>query len=253
MSDKKTSWGEFTEWYDELVKSDDSYQNRLILPNLVRLVSPGADDSILDIGCGQGLIAIAFAGIGAKVFACDVSSELVATGKKNDAHGLVNWRVASASNLNFAKIDQFNKLTAILSLQNIEDLNAALSEAARVCAPGGTLHIVLNHPCFRIPRKSEWRYEEASKTQARLLSGYMSNSESRILMHPGLNSASTISFHRPLQVYIKALSKNGFAITGLEEWISDKVSDAGPRKEAEDRARKEFPLFLYIRAEKLLK
>ena len=55
----------------------------------------------------------------------------------------------------------------------------------------------------------------------------------------------------PLQVYFKALKRAGFAVTGLEEWISNKKSEAGPRAKAEDKARKEIPLFMMIEATKL--
>ena len=61
----------------------------------------------------------------------------------------------------------------------------------------------------------------------------------------------TVSFHRPLQVYVKALGKYGFAITRLEEWESHRASQNGPRKSAEDKARKEIPLFLTFEASKL--
>jgi hypothetical protein len=54
-----------------------------------------------------------------------------------------------------------------------------------------------------------------------------------------------------MQDYMKALSSAGFAITRIEEWISHKKSEKGPRQEAEDRARKEFPLFLAIEARRI--
>ena len=68
-------------------------------------------------------------------------------------------------------------------------------------------------------------------------------------MHPGQAKKSfTVSFHRPLQVYTKVLGKHGFAITRIEEWISHRISQKGPRSEAEDVARKEIPLFMYCEA-----
>lgn len=71
-------------------------------------------------------------------------------------------------------------------------------------------------------------------------------------MHPGkTNSPQTISYHRPLQYYFKLFQKSGFAVQRLEEWISHRVSDSGPRAKAENDARKEFPLFLYLGATKL--
>ena len=66
-------------------------------------------------------------------------------------------------------------------------------------------------------------------------------------MHPGDNPKEvTTSFHRPLQFYSKSLFKNGFCITRIEEWNSFKKSEPGPRAQAEDKARKEIPLFLFI-------
>ena len=59
-----------------------------------------------------------------------------------------------------------------------------------------------------------------------------------------------MSYHRPLQLYMKELAKHGFVLAGLEEWISHRLSEKGPRAKAEDRARKEFPLFLMLNARK---
>ena len=70
-------------------------------------------------------------------------------------------------------------------------------------------------------------------------------------MHPGDKPwEKTISFHRPLQYYFKALFKNGLAVFRLEEWVSHKTSEEGLKKEAEDRSRHEFPLFLFLEAVK---
>ena len=46
----------------------------------------------------------------------------------------------------------------------------------------------------------------------------------------------------------KLFSKNNFAVTRLEEWISHKVSSPGPREKEENRSRKEIPLFMCIEA-----
>ena len=71
---------------------------------------------------------------------------------------------------------------------------------------------------------------------------------------PGTEKAdrkkNTISFHRPLAVYFNALVKNNFLIGRLEELVSNKKSEAGPRQKAEDKARKEIPLFMIIEAVK---
>lgn len=80
----------------------------------------------------------------------------------------------------------------------------------------------------------------------------MSETRVKIRMHPGIDpEAYTISFHRPLQYYFKLLAKYGFYVSRLEEWISHKRSQPGPRAEAENTARKEIPLFLFIEGTKM--
>jgi hypothetical protein len=54
-----------------------------------------------------------------------------------------------------------------------------------------------------------------------------------------------------MQDFFKALSKAGFAVTKLEEWISHKKSEKGPKQAAEDTARKEIPLFLMLEVRKM--
>ena len=71
-----------------------------------------------------------------------------------------------------------------------------------------------------------------------------------IVAHPGKKeSEETWSFHYPLSAYSEMLFDNGFCIEKIEEWISDKKS-TGSKAKMEDRARKEFPLFMAIIARK---
>jgi hypothetical protein len=71
------------------------------------------------------------------------------------------------------------------------------------------------------------------------------------LVHPGRQGSEvTISYHRSLQDFSKALTKAGFVISKMEEWISHKRSGKGPRQKAEDTARREIPLFLMLEARK---
>ena len=87
----------------------------------------------------------------------------------------------------------------------------------------------------------------------RSIDGYMTESHVSIDMHPGKDSQeTTVSFHRPLQNYVNALGKHKFGVMRMEEWISHRQSQKGPRQLAEDRSRKEIPLFLMIEARKFL-
>ncbi len=248
---QNTSWGGVARWYDDLLEQkEDTYQSKVILPNMMRLVAPEPSMRILDLACGQGFFTRAFDEAGARVTGVDISAELIAFAKKNSSKS-VQYKVGSADNLSQFPDNSFDAITIVLALQNIEKVHAVFKECARVLAPEGKLFLVLNHPAFRIPKGSSWGYDEATENQYRRVDTYMSESKIVIDMMPSNpGKYTTLSFHRPLQYYVKTLANAGFAITRLEEWLSHRESERGPRKDAEDRARAEIPIFLFLSAEK---
>lgn len=262
MNRPKTSWGKVAGWYNSLVESEDSYQNQLILPNLRRLVEAKKGEIIVDLACGQGFFAREFARLlapersdggqaklGAKVIGVDISPELIQLAKRDKS---VEYHVSEAHNLSFLRNASVDKVLIVLSLQNIENANEVIKEISRILKAKGKLFLVINHPAFRIPKASSWGWDEGRKIKFRMIDSYLSESKESIQMHPGDKPwEKTISFHRPLQFYFKALNKNGLYVSRLEEWTSHKVSEVGPKKAAEDKARHEFPLFLYLEAAKL--
>ncbi|MFA6404684.1 MAG: class I SAM-dependent methyltransferase [Candidatus Paceibacterota bacterium] len=255
MKTNKTSWGKVADWYDDLLeRSPDSFQEKVILPNLLRLLDIKKDVSVLDVACGQGYFTRAFHEKGAQVTGFDISQELIDLAKKSGGNK-IKYFVASADD--FTKTvdqDKFDAITIILALQNIENINGVFEECAKVLKPGGQIAIVLNHSTFRIPKRSSWIWDEKENKQYRRIDGYMRESHTDIDMTPGETDPSrkkyTVSFHRPLQTYFKLLDKNGFAINRLEEWISHKASQPGPRASEEDRMRKEIPMFIAMVAKK---
>ncbi len=310
MADKNTSWGAIADWYDGLVEdTTDSYQKNVLMPNLIRLVAPRAGMTILDVACGQGYFARAFASNGADVIATDISGELIklanehktdklkpigsggnagqvgggGSGRNEKGRGMtkteiikgkiegkinrdtgqlippagggnLEFQVASSDKLSIVKDGSIDVAVIVLALQNIEKLSETLQECSRTLKVGGKLIIVLNHPAFRIPKNSSWRWDEKEGKQFRRTDAYMSDAQIRVDMTPGEKSADkkkfTVSFHRPLQSYFKAINKAGLAVTRLEEWISHKKSEKGPRGAEEDRMRKEIPMFLMIESRK---
>ena len=127
---------------------------------------------------------------------------------------------------------------------------------SRVLKPCGRLVLVLNHPTFRVPGVSAWDFDAKKSVQYRRIDGYMSEISQAVDMTQGEKAPAkkkfTWSFHHPLQVYFKAFYKSGLAVTRIEEWISHKTSDKGSRKAAEDKARKEIPLFMCLELKKLI-
>jgi ubiquinone/menaquinone biosynthesis C-methylase UbiE len=217
----------------------------------MRLLRPKEGMQIIDIGCGEGFFSRAFAEAGADVFGVDLSKELIAFATEKRAPR-TRFAVASADKLTGVPDNTYDAAIIILAIQNMRDLSAVVREAARVLRKGGSFVIVLNHPAFRVPQYSGWIWDNSTNSLARRMDQYLTEREIPIAMHPGQKgSEQTLSYHRALQVYIKTLVNNGFLVAGMEEWISHKTSEPGPKADAENAARKEFPLFMMLKALKV--
>lgn len=251
MDKKTTSWGKVAEWYDGLLdEGKDTYQSAVVLPNLIRILSPKQEEVVADIACGQGFFTSEIAKMAKKAIGVDVSPELVSIAKDKNSAKNIEYFVSPSHDLGKIPAQSVDKAVTVLALQNIEKLGETAGEVGRILKSGGSWIVVLNHPAFRIPKRSSWEWDEKQKKQYRRLDGYMSESREVIDMNPGekdqKKKISTISFHRPLQVYFKAFSKHGLSVSRLEEWISHKESRPEGRGNEENRMKKEIPMFLAL-------
>lgn len=248
---QNSSWQRVSGWYNKTVGDEGHYYHQhVIMPNVKRIFNLKPKESLLDLACGQGVLErnldkeIEYTGI-------DLASNLIreANGQKiNPGH---KFLVADVSKDLPINKNDFDAGAIILALQNIKKPFGVIRNFAKHLKKNGRLVIVLNHPVFRIPRHSSWDDDENDRIQYRRIDDYMSPLEIPIVAHPGKReSENTWSYHYPLSAYSEMLFDNGLVIEKIEEWVSDKKS-TGSNAKVEDRARKEFPLFMAIVARKI--
>lgn len=248
---RKTSWSPVAKWYSGIVGDSGHYfHEHVIFPRLKSLLDPKGGDSVLDVGCGQGVYArilphnVDYTGI-------DISKDLILEAKKLTKNPKQVYYVADATKGLPVPENSFDHAVCILALQNMKNGSSVIANIASALKEGGDFAMVINHPSFRIPRQSSWGVDESNKLEYRRVNRYLTPLEIPINAHPGLaDSPMTWTYHQPLEYYVKALKVAGLLVSDLEEWTSDKVS-VGYAAKGENRARAEFPLFLAIRAVKL--
>ncbi|MBW7944094.1 methyltransferase domain-containing protein [Patescibacteria group bacterium] len=248
----QSSWQPVHGWYNELVgEKGHYYHQHVILPKTVQLLAMKEGTSLLDLACGQGVLARALPA-GVEYWGVDASRALIEAAQQHDDSPDHHFAVADLTRSTFPiEKKDFTHASIILALQNIRTPRQVFRHAVEHLVSGGKFLVVLNHPCFRIPRQSSWGVDESKKTQYRRIDRYLSPLEIPIQAHPGKaqRSPMTWSFHFPLSTYLNELSDTGFVITRFEEWSSDKTSE-GKAAKMENRSRSEFPLFAAILAEK---
>jgi len=247
-----TSWENVADWYGKHLREEDALLNSVVYPAALKCLGDLKGKRLLDIACGEGAFSRLASGAGAQATGLDASPSLVEKARRQAAAGS-RYFVADAQEF-YEKLEgeKFDAASCLLSIQNIREPRRVFRDVASALAPGGIFILAMNHPCFRIPRQSSWGFEEQRKIQYRRVDMYMSDLDVPIVAHPGeRRSEKTVSHHRPLSHYVNEMGTRGLAIVGMEELVSDRVSDSGPRAKAENRARHEIPMFLVIKAVKV--
>lgn len=247
----KSSWEPVHRWYDGIVGEEGHYYHKeVILPALLSKWKFSEDSALLDVGCGQGIFARQIPPT-VEYYGVDISPSLIASAKKQDKNTLHHYQASDACKPFTLKKSDFSHALILLAFQNFPQPLEALKNIAKHLKEKGRLAIVLNHPCFRIPRQSSWGIDEPKKLQYRRMDRYMSPLEIPIEAHPGKqdSEAKTMSYHHSLTEISGWLKKAGFKIIEMQELCSNKAS-SGSKAKMENRAREEFPLFLTLFCEK---
>jgi len=113
-------------------------ENKFRTPWIERAIRKRFPDpiSLIDIGCGAGLLANELAKKGDRVHGIDLSLSSLDIAKKNDATGTVDYRLANGYALPFPK-ESFEVACATDLLEHVEEPGRLIAEASRVLKPGG--------------------------------------------------------------------------------------------------------------------
>ncbi len=262
----ETSWDHVAGWYDRLLADRGSdHHAETILPGVLRLLAMQPGEKLLDIACGQGILARALREApkndGVAYVGLDASEALIEAARAGSPEGS-EYLVGDARDMAGAGLEPggFDAAACVLALMNIDPMNGVLRSAVEMLRPGGRVVIVVLHPAFRSPGRTHWGWAtsplDGTEVQFRRVDAYLSDDATDVVMNPGQVAGgaapvTTTTHHRPIGGYTGAIASAGLVIDAVEEWASARTSEPGARAGEEDRARAEIPMFLAIRAIRL--
>jgi ubiquinone/menaquinone biosynthesis C-methylase UbiE len=116
-----------------------SIRNEEALNRIVEWAGTGAEDSVLDVASGPGLLVCAFARVAKHATGVDMTPAMLEQARKlQKEKGLTNvtWQPGDVYALPFPQ-PQFSIVSSRFAFHHFQDPLAALKEMKRVCQPGG--------------------------------------------------------------------------------------------------------------------
>lgn len=133
-------------------------------------------------------------------------------------------------------------VVAFMSLQDVDDLEGAIREVARVLMPGGRLCLAIVHPV-----NSAGSFTSRTPDSPFVIEGsYLAECVTDETFERDGLAMRFVSRHRPLQTYTEALARNGLLIERLREPMLPEAALSS----AHSRRWQRLPLFLHMRAVK---
>ncbi|MCU1451526.1 MAG: putative methyltransferase [Acidimicrobiales bacterium] len=185
----------------------------------------------VDIGCGEGRLGRDLVARGYGVVGVDGSPTLASLAAEHDAR--TPTVVADAALLPLR--DRVADLAiAFMSLQDIDDIGAALAESARILRNGGRLCLAIVHP---MNSAGAFKGEDADAPFVVQAPYFEVRTYVDHIERAGL-ACTFASVHRTIEVFSRALEAAGFLIEALREVTEPDPADRWHR----------MPMFLHVRA-----
>lgn len=196
-----------------------------------------AKKAILDLGCGDGLFAQTCVAAGCDRFVgVDSSAPMIDRARERAGSGSTSFEVASIEDF-AAPAASFDLVTSRMALHYVHDLDPVFTSVHRMLRPGGRLIFSVVHPIIT----SSNTPPTGARTTMTVDSYFVAGPREREWFGRPVTWQ-----HRPIEEYIRVLTRAGFSIETLRECAPVEQLFEGDAEEYERRQR--VPVFLLIAA-----
>jgi len=202
---------EFQEVYDKIGKGDKYFTIllRSLIPEVERHVSSGS--ALLDLGCGPGYLSRTLSSKGYKVYACDVSRDLISIAKQLSPTDKIHYFIYDIEKKGAMRIPQVNCVILNMVIMYLKDIRPAIETIYNVLKPGGYVFVTLPHPCYFLKESHRW-FENDEKSI--LLYNYFERNQFPITFG---NKITVMHYHKTLSSYIQSFLRRGFNLVDILE------------------------------------
>jgi SAM-dependent methyltransferase len=203
-------WDESAQaWIAALGSRGDWGRKHVLDAVMLSRISGKGFRSALDVGCGEGRFCRMMREQGIEAIGIDPTVALIEEARRRDPHG--DYQVGKAEQLAFEG-GRFDLVVSYLTLIDIADVRAAISEMARVLGTGGSL-LIANLTNFASCAPHGWIRDENGRELHYPVDRYLDEFPSWVAW----KGIKIENWHRPLGAYMTELLRHGLVLRFFQE------------------------------------
>lgn len=220
-------WDAKADFWDDLMGNEGNHFYRLLVgPSQLSLLQLSSADTVLEIGCGNGVSTRGVARSAKRVVACDVSAKLIDAAKRRaEAAGLTNieFHVVDATDEEAlgALGKEYDAALCSMALMDIPVLDPVMRALRAALKENGRFVFSICHPSFN--HHGATMLEELVDHDGELVPSFSVKVAQYLDVPFGLGTGARDEpnphyyFHRPLSGVLQAAFQAGFVLDGLLE------------------------------------
>jgi SAM-dependent methyltransferase len=197
-------------WIASLGDEGDFTRRYVTDPAMVARIEGRAFRAALDVGCGEGRFCRILREHGIAATGVDPTPRLIDEAVRRDPSG--DYRIGRAEALEFPDAG-FDLVVSYLTLIDVAGLEEAVSEMARVLAPGGTL-LIANLASFSTAGAESGWVAAADGTRLHFAVDRYLEERAIEVEWEGIR---VVNWHRPLSTYLGLLLEQGLRLVHFAE------------------------------------
>lgn len=209
------AWEQSAQAYTAFQDRGDTNRTLLLDPVMLEQCGEVAGQRVLDLGSGEGRFCRMLADRGARPTGIDLTPELVRIARDRRA-GSDDYVMGSAERLPFADAS-FGLVISYITLVDIVDFHAAITESARVLTPGGRM--VAANLGFVTASQGWLRDDDGNRLYHRV--DRYAEEWSQVFEWVGIRITN---WHRPLAAYMSAYLEAGLQLRAFLEPVPEDQS-----------------------------
>ncbi len=221
-----SQWNNKADFWDKLHgEKGNKFHNKLVGPNVEKLLGDVKGKLILDVGCGNGVMARRLFDLGGIITAIDFSSELIKKAKAyEDYIDKINYLVLDATeekSLLSLGEKRFDAVISTMALMDMPEIFPLFSASMKLLKSDGCFVFVTSHPSFNsnlpiMSIETEEKDGEIIVRHALKITHYLEPKVQKAMGAPNEPNPHYF-YHRPLNLLLGEAFRAGLVLDALEE------------------------------------